>query len=384
MIPFFLVGCILGLSYLLTEKIPFIKKYKIPPALSSSLLLLFLFSIFPFFKEAHFYQEWKKWPSDFIALVFAALFLQRAPGKVNSDIYEVTSQTLVVWITILGQILIGILLTYFYFQPYFNLPIAFSSVLAGFAGGHGTAVAMKSIFLSHGLKNGSEYSLFSATIGIILGIIGGVFLVNADKKNKIIEKVTFSYVELNPLLFLLSLGLIFASYILGNIFKLSLENIFPTLPSFPLFVYAIFASILMRLFIKLNRLTIFLNNNILVFYSNLFMDILIFTGIATIDIQLIADTIFPLFILFTSGFLWNLFSYYYINQKLLKDEYYKEMAILNFGMFNGTTAIGLMLLRMINPELKTKAVRIYAEVYSFHLSFFRRRNHHLINALSFE
>ena len=79
------------------------------------------------------------------------------------------------------------------------------------------------------------------------------------------------------------------------------------------------------------------------------------------NLQVISEALFPMLILFGMGFTWNLFCHYYIRKKLLPEDISFELSILNFGMLNGTTAIGLMLLKMIDPELKSRAIKIYAE-----------------------
>jgi ESS family glutamate:Na+ symporter len=108
-----------------------------------------------------------------------------------------------------------------------------------------------------------------------------------------------------------------------------------------------------------------IDNKIIAFFSDFFMEVLVFAGIATIDLQIISDAILPLLLLFAAGFAWNLFCHFVIRPRLIDTDYSFEISILNFGMLNGTTGIGLMLLKMVDPEFKTRAAKIYAESAPF-------------------
>jgi ESS family glutamate:Na+ symporter len=105
------------------------------------------------------------------------------------------------------------------------------------------------------------------------------------------------------------------------------------------------------------------------FFSNVFMELLIFSAITTMDLMVISGALIPLFILFTAGFIWNLYCHFVLRHKMLPKEYSMELSLINFGMLNGTTAIGLMLLRMIDPDLKSRGVKIYAEAAPFTSAF---------------
>ncbi len=75
-------------------------------------------------------MEWKSWPGVTIALVFAALFLEVPEKKEGpADIKPVVAQTSMVFIAILGQMVLGIILSLVLFQPVFGLPLSFASVL---------------------------------------------------------------------------------------------------------------------------------------------------------------------------------------------------------------------------------------------------------------
>jgi ESS family glutamate:Na+ symporter len=380
MTHFFLTIVILGLASVITQKIEVLKKYRIPVSLSSSLIVLSLFTAIPEWKTLPIYTTWKSWPSIFIALIFAALFLERSEDKqITSEFKESLGETILVWITIVGQMVVGLALCLFLFKPFFNLPLAFTSVLeTGFAGGHGTAVAMNQSYIDNGLPNGQEYGLFSATVGLILGIVGGIIIIKRERGSGVVKEEEHEKFNLDPVRVIITLTLIFGAFLLGSLMKdnilVLLENISDAspvailkrlVPSLPLFVYALIGGVLVKAFLKLIRHQHLIHNGIINLASNVFMELLIFAGIASIDMKVISDAIIPLGILFTVGFIWNLFCHYYIRTRLVKDEYSFELSLINFGMVNGTTGIGLMLMKMVDPECKTKALKVYAEAAPF-------------------
>jgi glutamate:Na+ symporter, ESS family len=354
---------VLGICNLIA-KVRFFIKYRIQGSLIAGILGLIFFTIFSGWQSSVEYISWKDWPSITIALVFSALFLEiREEENEKGNFIDLYTQTSFLYIAIVGQMFIGVVATLLFFGPVFGLPMAFSSVLEnGFAGGHGTAVAMKQAYIDNNLPNGTEFALFSATIGIILGISGGIFIVETSgyKKKKSVDDVEYITSFDIPKLFI-NLGIICGSVYIGFLSKNEIKNIFPTLPEFPLFVYALLFSVIIRNFLIMIGKKKIIDNAIISFLSNFFMEILIFTAISTMNLDVISEALLPMLILFGMGFSWNLFCHYYIRKKLLPEDISFELSILNFGMLNGTTAIGLMLLKMIDPELKSRAMKVYAE-----------------------
>lgn len=364
MTSFLLCFSILGIFYLIVPRIRILSYYRIPASLLGGLFVLLVFSFFPEMKKSEIYSNWKEWPGITIALVFSALFLEvRKPMKISGRVGEVYLQISYVMFSIIGQMLVGVLLTLLIFSPFYKLPLAFASVLEnGFAGGHGTAVAMKEIYISNSLPSGSDLSLFSATIGIVLGIVGGVAIVSFSRgknyshfeREERLTGIDFQKIFTN-------LGLIASGVLLGYTGKKYLEIKIHSFPEFPLFVYSLIAAVFIRYSLRIFKKASIVNNPIMAFFSGFFMDLLIFTAVGTMNLNLIRNSILPLFILFSIGFLWNLYCHFFVSKKILPGEYGFELSILNFGMLNGTTAIGLMLLKMMDPDLKSNAVKIYAE-----------------------
>jgi len=89
------------------------------------------------------------------------------------------------------------------------------------------------------------------------------------------------------------------------------------------------------------------------------LDFLVLTAIATTNLEAVAEHIAPLLILLFIGFCWVNFCFFILAPLMLPDFWF-ERAIAEFGMATGTTAIGLMLLRIIDPDMKTPALKAFS------------------------
>lgn len=373
---FLLVLLLLGASALAGKKIPWLDRYRIPPSLTVGILVLLFFTFLPGEKSGGFFVHLKSLPPEFIAIVFACLFLQRTDDshKSKRSFADVLAQTSLVWVSVMGQVLIGLICTILVYKPYFNEPMAFTSVLeTGFAGGHGTAVAMGPVLVQNGIPAGLEYGLFSATVGLICGIAGGVWLIHRQHRRMAsarerIEEGNQASVDLTSLF--ISLMLIGVAYWLGVFIKGAFEQ--ELLPRFvpaeklrgfslPLFAYTLIGGYSVKMLCKLFRSESLIDNNVVLLLADVSLEILIFAGIAIIDVRLLGHSLVPLLSVFALGFLWNIFCHFYVRPKILPVPYSFELGLINFGMLNGTAATGLMLLKMVDPKFKTPAARVFAE-----------------------
>ncbi len=89
------------------------------------------------------------------------------------------------------------------------------------------------------------------------------------------------------------------------------------------------------------------------------LDILVLSAIATTNLSAVADQILPLLILCTSLLLFQVIAFLLVAPRMLPD-FWVERACGEFGVGTATTSIGLMLLRSIDPEFETPAVKAFA------------------------
>jgi len=89
------------------------------------------------------------------------------------------------------------------------------------------------------------------------------------------------------------------------------------------------------------------------------LDFLVLTAIATTKIDAVADSIVPLLILVVMGVAWQLSCFFLLGPLMLPDAW-AERAICELGKGFGTSAVGLMLLRIVDPNLETPAIKAFS------------------------
>jgi ESS family glutamate:Na+ symporter len=98
--------------------------------------------------------------------------------------------------------------------------------------------------------------------------------------------------------------------------------------------------------------------------SGAFTDLLVAFGIASIKIPVVAEYIVPLSILLFSGLLATFLYVMFIARKLMKECWF-EKAIFTWGWFTGTMAMGIALLRVVDPKMQSRSLDSYALAYLF-------------------
>ena len=353
----------------------------------------------------------KSWPGILISVVFAGMFLTKNSNSAVSSLRSAGQEGIVVWIVVLGQTAIGLLCTWLLIQPFFdNIPNSFGMLIeTGFAGGHGTAAAMGSVYESDivNLDNGLDLGLFMATIGLLFSVVSGIIYVNLAirfgwvaaktqirpisglenrKRPDTIARGTVAPEAIDPLLFqLLLLGLAFG---LGHLARegvvalskhmdasftaatavasdsdqalKSRTSFVGTVGDFPLFIYTLFGGLFVRRLLVALRLDDLIDSLSIHRLTGIAMDFLVVSAIASLKIEAIADVATPLIILLVAAFAWTGFCLLFIARRLLPPGYWFELGILNYGMSTGTTATGFTLLKIVDGELESGAAEDYA------------------------
>lgn len=373
----------------------------------SSSLLGFDFATLP---DSDLVGSLKQWPGLLIAVVFAGMFLTKTSKSTASTLRSAGQQGLVVWIVILGQTAIGLICTWLLIQPFFDdIPNSFGMLIeTGFAGGHGTAAAMGTVFESDtvGLSGGLDLGLFMATIGLLFSVVSGIAYVNValrmgwvSSKTEIrminglenrhdpqpIAKGTVAPESIDPLVFqIVLLGLAFGlGYVVREgIVQLALQmdasfassdaesagqqalqsrtSFVGTIGDFPLFIYTLFGGLAVKRILMLLKLESLIDNLSIQRLTGIAMDFLVVSAIASLRIEAITDVATPLFILLAAAFLWTGFCLLFVARKLLPSSYWFELGIINYGMSTGTTATGFTLLKIVDGNLESGAAEDYA------------------------
>ena len=414
MIPTFIfIAVLLLIGVLLRLGFPVFRWLFIPASVLAGLLGLLIVQIDLGKTVTQYTHEWSttlgSWPGFLIAVIFAGMLLERKPAPLRQSISRVGRQGLMVWVIVLGETAVGLLATWLFIKPFFDVPNSIGTLIeTGFAGGHGTAAAMGEVFAhpTINLTGGLDLGILMATGGLIYGLVSGILWINlavrsgwiaktASKREHLeSEKPTDSppigYAKIgketvDPLLlqvlwlalaFGIGLGLqMLVTWMVGYVEglmdptmteikgakqlsdRLTLQSI---AGSFPLFIYTLFGGWIVRITLGMLGYDRAIDRETINRLTSTAMDILIVAAITTLNITAVATLILPFAILFVFGALWTGFCLMVLARRMLPREHWFELGLINYGMSTGTTATGFVLLRLVDPELESGAAEDYA------------------------
>ncbi|MDA1016971.1 MAG: sodium:glutamate symporter [Planctomycetota bacterium] len=328
-------------------------------------------------------QQLKPWPGWLIAVVFAGLFLERKSRPFRNSIRQAGREGLVVWIIVLGQTALGLLATWLLIQPNFDVPNSFGMLIeTGFAGGHGTAAAMGPILENDpvNLDAGLDLGIFMATIGLVFSVVSGIVYVNLavrrgwtragnveiPKLNGLesrhdpqpVARGTVRSEVIDPMVFQ---TLIMATAVVVGLLLHTLVMLwFPSTENFPLFIYTLIGGLLVRRTMDALDIGDLIDSASIRRLSSAAMEFLVVSAIVSLNVQAVVGLIGPLSILLVVAFVWTGFCLLYVSRRLLPVDYWFELGIINYGMSTGTTATGLVLLRIIDKDMDSGAAEDFA------------------------
>lgn len=229
--------------------------------------------------------------------------------------------------------------------------------------------------------NGS-FGLSLASIGFVVASVFGIFYINLHKKRGDLT-VRESKVQINPATlnkieveeipdnesvdkFTLQFGFVALAYALsfGFMFLLGkLSNFTNSIAWGFNFLWASLAAMLIKAIVKvLRKRNImhreYINNYQMDRISGFSFDLMIVAGVAAIEINDIKNYIIPIIILSVVG---SLITYVYIRK--VSKECFKgfehEFFLMSFGTLTGTASNGMILMKEVDPGLKTPTSSLY-------------------------
>jgi len=335
---------------------------------------------------------WKTLPGMFINIVFATLFLGKAVPSVKKIWRMAGPQVIMGQAVSWGQYVIGLLLTLLVLTPFFGMnPLAGALIEISFVGGHGTAAGLKDTFDTLGFSEGTDLALGLATVGILVGVIVGIFIINLGFKKGIAQHVGgrshFTDAEreriaerhgydtdtkvkqvkaIEPLAFHLSL--IAISIVLGYIIQQALIGLealtwgawtdvylFPYVPLFPL---AMIGGMMVQLFFDKRDIHMYIDEDLISKISGFALDVLLVSALATLSLDVIGENIVPFLLLAFVAMVWNVFAFMKLGPRMIP-EYWFERGLGDFGQATGMTATGLLLMKIADPDHQTPALEAF-------------------------
>ena len=344
----------------------------------------------------------RTWPGWLIAVIFSGLLLERPGRSFRRSVRLAAREGLVVYIIILGEIAIGLLATWLIIKRVLPVPVpdSFGQLIeVGFAGGHGTAAAMGTIFEEHlEFPAGADLGFFFATAGLIFGVVSGIVYVNlavrrgwtrsggtkiamltglearSDPKPAAFARVRPEVID--PLVF--QALIVAVAFVMGMGLKWLVMALIPAVAdvlgatdesrqqitryagNMPLFMFTLIGGLLVREAMHFLRIGDLIDPDAVRRITGAAMEYLIVAAIASMKLSVLVTFGAPVALLLVLGFIWTGFCLLFVARMLLPKAYWFELGILNYGMSTGTTAQGMMLLRIVDKDLESGAAEDYA------------------------
>lgn len=341
-------------------------------------------------------KELAGWPSWLIAVVLAGLLLERSSDKGFTEaLRRGVRSGILAWIIILGQIAIGLLVYLTVVRPVNgDVPASFGQLLeVSWAGGHGSSAAMGEVYKAQGFAAGRDVAFFMATVGLIYGVLSGLVLVNIAIRRGWTAKaaaagsaVAGAALDLSgeprPVAFgrtrgeviepmtvqVVILALAFAAgyamqqgFITAAIRILGAESdTARALGNIPLFLFTLIGGWLVRVILEQVGAGKLIDGASIQRLVGVAMEFLIVAAISTMRIESLAGYWLPMALLIVLAAAWCTFCLIVLARRLLPPKYWFELGLLNYGFSTANTPQGMMLLRIVDPDLSTGAAEDYA------------------------
>ncbi len=385
---FCIMSVLLMISKIIRIKVKAVQNLFIPSALIAGFLALILgeqgIGILRFSRESSNY------PGILIAVLFASMFLGserevsfRSMISSVGDTFFVNAASemaqfglmIVVGATILPMLFPGI-------NQAFGLMLP-----AGFVGGHGTAAAIGDVLAENGWADAVSIGQTFATIGLLGGTAIGIVLVNIGAKKgytQLIQKVehlpeemrtglvpqgerrsigeaTINPMSIDPITWHLALILVSvgAAYLVNRGLKILLPSV-----TFPVYGLALLCSIALQMILKSVKLAPYVDKRVSTHIGSCATDFLVAFGVASTKLSVVVEYGLPILLLISLGFAFVITWHFVISRRFFRSYWY-ERSLYIFGMSTGVMAIGVILLRIADPEFKSGVLEDFGLVWVF-------------------
>ncbi|WMJ84186.1 sodium/glutamate symporter [Oscillospiraceae bacterium LTW-04] len=371
-----LMGGLLLIGQLMRAKLKIFQKLLIPPALIAGFLALLFgpngLGYLPFSEGLGTYA------SVLIVLIFAAMPIGDKPNKealsgpaIGGMFFNITG-------IVVLQYAVGMFLTVYVLNHFYDLNPGFGLMMAtGFYGGHGTAAAVGQAYNTLGWEEASALGYTTATVGIIGGIILGVVIINwgtrkgytsyvtspknlpASMRTGLIQpedqlpstKTTVSTICLDPMAFHLAVVLLpsLAGYYLSQYLKPIIGV------SIPAFCTALLFGFIINAIFNRTGAHKYIDRGSISRISGASTDFLMISGIGSLKLGVVVKYAIPLLVVCLTGFAINWLWFLLVGKYASPKDWF-ERNMMVWGHATGVAATGVMLQRVVDPDLKSRGI----------------------------
>lgn len=328
---------------------------------------------------------WAALPAILINVVFAGLFLGTVVPSPRAIIRSGGPLVRFSLIGALGQYVVGLALTWLVLTPLFGTSPLFACLIeVGFSGGHGTASAMASVFTGLGYPAGAALGQMSATVGLVVGVVGGVALIQRGARRGQTTQIggaevtglprdtsgllppearrpiaigTVSSEVLEPLT--LHVAVTALAVLAGWGLLTGIRALHPAMQGFPLFPLAMIGGMAIQVAASRTGAARWFDRGTFQRITGLALDLLVVAAVASLQLDLVLQNVVPFTLLMAAAIVWVVATFWWLGPRLLPVDWF-EQAIVVYGTQTGVAAVGLMLLRIVDPHQRTTAAQAFA------------------------
>lgn len=382
-----IMGTLLLIGELFRAKLKFVQKALIPPAVIAGVLALIFGPKSPWeiCRILPLSESFGTYASVLIVLVFAATPIGDRPQKGAMS----GSKLMGMFFNISGiavlQYAVGMLVTITVLTKlYPALNENFGLMMAtGFYGGHGTAAAVGKSLADLGVPDMTDLGNTFATIGIVGGIITGMLIINwgtrkgythyvenpselpidmktglvPPEKQKPIGKGTVASICLDPLGFHVGIVL-FASwlgYMAAKVFADWTLATFNYKVAIPEFCLSLFAGLLINWFLNKSGTHKYVDRGTVQRIQGTATDYLMISGIGSLNLSVVMNYAVPLIVVSLLGFIITWLWFLWVGGKSSEEDWF-ERNMMMWGHATGVAATGVLLQRVVDPDLKSRGI----------------------------
>ena len=255
----------------------------------------------------------------------------------------------------------------------------------GFYGGHGTAAAIGSAFEGLGWDEATSLGMTTATVGVVVAILGGLLFIKiATKKGQTSYLTDFadlpdeyrsgllpkekreatavgttSPISIDSHIFHLAIVVLaaFGGYMLSKGVKMAWPKL-----ELPVFSCAFVVGMLIKMVFNKADAATYIDPKTTSSISSSATDLLVACGVASIKLSVVVKYAWPLIVLALVGICVTVFTVFYSGRHLNRKDWF-EKSIFAWGWWTGTMAMGIALLRIVDPKQASRAMDDYALAY---------------------
>ena len=385
---FMFMSLLLVVAQFLRAKIKFLQNFFLPSSLLAGLMGLVLgpqfLNIIPWSGRIGSYAYM------LVCVLFGGLFLGKketiSPKKIFHQVGDSFCVNMAAEFICFGSaLLIGGALIMVLFPDVF--PQISLLLPSGFCGGHGYASTIGTALNT--LLNREDCVVIGqtfATLGLLTGIFLGVACINyatrrgctrfvksakslpedcltgivpAEKRVSMGDE-TINPMSMDPLAWHLALTLIatLVGYSFYDWYKQYLPNI-----ELPVMCLAMIAGVLLQTFLNHTPFRDSVDERVEGRIGSMVTDYLVGFGVASISVTVVMEFLWPIVVLCLLGIVTPFVFVFFVGRKLFHNFWF-ERSIFIFGWITGVVAIGVTLLRIVDPEGKSGTLKDYGYSYT--------------------